>query len=55
MRGKLAGLVGIFAVALALGLGVSVEQNDEADATTTGYAVLAENKGPNAPLPAPGV
>ncbi|MET9323157.1 hypothetical protein ABZX75_23595 [Streptomyces sp. NPDC003038] len=55
MRGKLAGLVGIFAVALALGLGVSAEQDDQAYGATTGYSILAENKGPNAPLPAPGV
>lgn len=49
MRGKLAGLVGIFAVALALGLGVSAEQDNQADGTSTGYVVLAEERGPNAP------
>ncbi|MFI5619688.1 hypothetical protein [Streptomyces sp. NPDC051567] len=60
MRAKLAGLVGIFAVALALGLGVSAGQDEQADATTTGYVVLAEDKGPASPpvtpspTPAPG-
>ncbi|MFJ3174555.1 hypothetical protein ACIPJK_27710 [Streptomyces roseus] len=45
MRGKLAGLVGIFAVALALGLGTAVEQDHQANGTTS-HSVLADNKGP---------
>ncbi|MEV6580655.1 hypothetical protein AB0M92_21090 [Streptomyces sp. NPDC051582] len=44
MRGKLAGLVGIFAVALALGLGAAVEQDHQANGT--GHSVLADTKGP---------
>ncbi|KOU21398.1 hypothetical protein ADK52_23855 [Streptomyces sp. WM6372] len=46
MRGKLAGLVGIFAVALALGLGAAVEQDHHADGTKGGHSVLADTKGP---------
>ncbi|MFD7258054.1 hypothetical protein [Streptomyces sp. NPDC059874] len=53
MRGKLAGLVGIFAVALAFGLGVSAEQGNQADGTGTGHLVLAEDRGPAGPSPAP--
>ncbi|MFI6150242.1 hypothetical protein [Streptomyces sp. NPDC051109] len=58
MRGKLAGLVGIFAVALALGLGTAVEQNHQANGTKS-HSVLAEDKGPgvaptNPPVPPQG-
>ncbi|MYT26870.1 hypothetical protein GTW69_42520 [Streptomyces sp. SID7760] len=58
MRGKLAGLVGIFAVALALGLGTAVEQDHQANGTKS-HSVLAEDKGPgvaptNPPVPPKG-
>ncbi|MFD3698148.1 hypothetical protein ACFWUZ_18695 [Streptomyces sp. NPDC058646] len=53
MRVKLAGLISIFSVALALGLGVTGELNEQAEGTTTGHVVLAEDKGPHAPVPAP--
>jgi hypothetical protein len=52
MRAKFAGLVGIFAVALALGLGATVD-NGQAD-DTKGHSIQAEVRGPNAPTPAPG-
>ncbi|MCY0929262.1 hypothetical protein OTB20_24300 [Streptomyces sp. H27-H1] len=51
MRGKLAGLVGLLAVTFALGLGVFVEVDNQTDGAGTGYAVLADDRGPMAPKP----
>ncbi|MER6781697.1 MULTISPECIES: hypothetical protein [unclassified Streptomyces] len=58
MRGKFAGLVGIFALVLTLGLGAAVEQDHQANGTK-GHSVLAEDKGPavaptNPPVPPKG-
>ncbi|MCX4696575.1 hypothetical protein [Streptomyces sp. NBC_01408] len=53
MRAKLAALISIFSVALALGLGVAGGLDSQADGTTTGHVVLADDKGPFGPAPAP--
>ncbi|MCC0096735.1 hypothetical protein K7B10_18470 [Streptomyces flavotricini] len=60
MRGKFAGLVGIFALVLTLGLGAAVEQDHQANGTKGGHSVLAEDKGPgvaptNPPVPPKGI
>ncbi|MFG2666252.1 hypothetical protein ACGFY6_18660 [Streptomyces sp. NPDC048387] len=49
MNSKLAGLAGIFAAALVLGLGVTVH----GEGVPAGHQVLADDRGPAAPSPAP--
>ncbi|MEW2137338.1 hypothetical protein AB0892_12145 [Streptomyces sp. NPDC005409] len=51
MRSKLAGLIGIIAAALAIGVGVSVQATDAGQ--PSGYQVVADDKGPGLPSPAP--
>lgn len=48
MRGKLNGLVGIVALAVALGTGVMVN-NLETDEVGKGVHILATNEGPGTP------
>ncbi|MEU4730240.1 MULTISPECIES: hypothetical protein [unclassified Streptomyces] len=51
MRSKLAGLIGIVAAALAIGVGVTVQAPDAGQ--PSGYQVVADDKGPGLPSPAP--
>ncbi|MFI5544654.1 hypothetical protein ACIA6E_12870 [Streptomyces sp. NPDC051815] len=51
MRSKLVGLIGIIAAALVIGAGVTVQTADAGQ--PSGYQVLADDKGPGAPSPAP--
>ncbi|MGW7450335.1 hypothetical protein [Streptomyces sp. NPDC054787] len=51
MRSKLAGLIGIVAAALAIGVGVTVQATDAGQ--PSGYQVVADDKGPGLPSPAP--
>ncbi|MFH7593842.1 hypothetical protein WDV06_01875 [Streptomyces racemochromogenes] len=52
MNSKLAGLAGIFAAAaLVLGLGATVQAPDAGP--SAGHQVLADDRGPAAPSPAP--
>ncbi len=51
MRSKLAGLIGIFATALAIAVGATVSSADAGQ--PSGYQVVADNKGPGAPSPLP--
>ncbi|MFC9822283.1 hypothetical protein ACFWG6_11265 [Streptomyces erythrochromogenes] len=51
MRSKLVGLIGIFTVALVTGAGVTAQTADAG--RSSGYSVLADDKGPGAPSPVP--
>ncbi|WP_330297750.1 hypothetical protein [Streptomyces sp. NBC_00503] len=53
MRGKLAVLGGIFAMALTLGLGGMVGSDDGAADGHVSQQILADSKGPGSPSPAP--